>query len=411
MKPFFLSVLSVFAFALALDASAASAIYVEGTNYGAGPAWYSTPAELCDVLESKAQSGKTTYPCELTPIDYRQVRIDGTLYYNKRYMRAVIPVAGASNPTTYYYEFDEDPRPSCDAPSYIENGECVEPEQICYTTFEDMADECVLIGEDDPNDEVPQGCVVNASGKEICLTEDPGCYAVNGFTYCPNPAEVCGMKNGAFSCVNPEEEGCGYFNGEKVCIDPSGQKVENDSPDHPDNGGNLDGNEENDMMDPRDETEGGDPNNQPDGGVIEPTTDADRATEKTSREQLQELKKLNKTLEQMGSGSLPDSNGPADKIDAAKNGLIAETGIDGVIDGIGSNPFGSGDLSGVSGVAGSLIPQGTCVGYSQDILGFGTFEITCDDTALLRTILAWVLYVLTAIYLFQLVTTPVGSKD
>ena len=303
--------------------------------------------------------------------------------------------------------------PACEAPMYedSETGECVEPEEICYTSFEDMADECVYVGEDDPNDQVPEGCVTNASGKEICLTEDPGCYTVNGFNYCPSPAEVCGMKNGAFSCVNPEAEGCGYFNGEKVCMDPSGNKVENDSPDHPDNGGNLDGNDENDMMDPRDETEGGDPNKQPDGGPIEPTTDADRATEKTSREQLQELKKLNKTLEQMGSGSMPNPDGPADKIDAAKNGLIAETGIDGVIDGIGSNPFGSGDLSGVSGVAGSLIPQGACVGYSKDILGFGTFEITCDDTALLRTILAWVLYVLTAIYLFQLVTTPVGSKD
>ena len=308
-----------------------------------------------------------------------------------------------------YYNAD----PVCESPNYIDGatGECVPPEQICYTTLETMADECVYIGEDDPNDQVPAGCVVNGSGKEICLTEEPGCYTVNGFNYCPDPAEVCGMKNGAFSCVNPEEEGCGYFNGEKVCLDPTGNKVEESSPDHPDNGGNLDGNPENDMMDPRDETEGGDPNKQVDGGTIEPTTDADRATEKTSREQLQELKKLNKTLEQMSSGTAPTGSEAADKIEAAKNGLIAETGIDGVIDGIGSNPFGSGDLGGVPSMADGLIPQGTCVAYSKDVLGFGTFEITCDDTALLRTILAWVLYVLTAIYLFQLLTTPIGSKD
>lgn len=85
----------------------AQMIYVDGTNYGAGPAWYNSPSELCDVLESKATPGKTTYPCELTGIEYRNLNLDGKYYTNLRYVRAVIPVAGASNPTTYYYEMKD----------------------------------------------------------------------------------------------------------------------------------------------------------------------------------------------------------------------------------------------------------------------------------------------------------------
>ncbi len=89
--------------------------------------------------------------------------------------------------------------------------------------------------------------------------------------------------------------------------------------------------------------------------------------------------------------------------------MIADTGIDGLTSGVGTNPFGSGDLGTVPGIVDNLVPQGACVGYSQNVLGFGVFEITCADTELLRTILAWIFYVFTAIYLFQLLTTPVRS--
>lgn len=154
------------------------------------------------------------------------------------------------------------------------------PEEICFTTIESMASQCVYIGEDDPADEVPPGCVVDSeTGHEICLSDEPGCYIADGKTICPTPDMVCGTKNGTFSCVAPEAEGCGYFNGEKVCFAPDGEKVDNTSPDHPDNGGNLDGDETNDMIDSRPPSEGGDPDNQIDSPIA-PTEPGDEATEK-----------------------------------------------------------------------------------------------------------------------------------
>ena len=303
------------------------------------------------------------------------------------------------------------PPPTCEAPNYIEvvTGECVPPEEICFTELESMADECVYIGEDDPADEVPPGCVVDVqTGAEICLSEEPGCYVADGKTICPTPDMVCGTKNGTFSCVAPEQEGCGYFNGERVCFTPDGEKVEDTSPDHPDNGGNLDGDETNDMIDSRPPAEGGDPDNQIDSPIA-PTEPGDEATEKTARDQLKELKKINDALDEMGKGEPLKGDEASSKIDDAIPGLLDNTGIDGLTDGLGTNPFGSGDLGTLPGIADGLMPQGTCIAYSQDIIGFGTFQITCDDTALLRTILSWLFYVITAIYLFQLATTPVRS--
>lgn len=283
------------------------------------------------------------------------------------------------------------------------------PEEICFTTIESMASQCVYIGEDDPADEVPPGCVVDSeTGHEICLSDEPGCYIADGKTICPTPDMVCGTKNGTFSCVAPEAEGCGYFNGEKVCFAPDGEKVDNTSPDHPDNGGNLDGDETNDMIDSRPPSEGGDPDNQIDSPIA-PTEPGDEATEKTARDQLKELKKINDALDEMGKGEPLKGDEASSKIDDAIPGLLDNTGIDGLTDGLGSNPFGSGDLGTLPGIADGLMPQGTCIAYSQDIIGFGTFQITCDDTALLRTILSWLFYVITAIYLFQLATTPVRS--
>jgi len=296
-----------------------------------------------------------------------------------------------------------------------------------------MASECVYIGEDDPNDDVPNGCARDSqSGVEFCISDQPGCYEQGGNTICPTPDAICGVKNGAFKCVQPETEGCGSFNGERICFEPNGDKVENDSPDHPDNGGNLDGDETNDRYDSRDPVDGGDPENQPDY-VPPPTTDGQRATEETARDQnlkldqikdaldgvatedtakdqLQEAQDSNDSFDEFTSGNVPDPDGPASTINDALPGLIGDTGIQAQIDGIGVNPFGSGDLGTVPGSVTDLIPTGSCTAYSANVLGFGTFEISCSDTLLARQIMAWILYVITAVYLFQLLTTPMGAK-
>jgi hypothetical protein len=324
--------------------------------------------------------------------------------------------------------------PPCEEPDYVDgSGECVSPEEICFTTIESMADECVYIGEDDPDDDVPDGCARDLqSGVEFCISDQPGCYEQGGNTICPTPDAICGVHNGAFKCVQPETEGCGSFNGDRVCFESNGDKVETDSPDHPDNGGNLDGDETNDRYDSRDPVDGGDPENQLDYVPL-PTTDGERATEQTAREQnfkldqikealdgvatedtakdqLQEAQDSNDSFDEFTSGNVPDPDGPSSTINNAIPGLIDDTGMQAQIDGIGVIPFGSGDLGSVPGSVSDLIPTGSCTAYSANVLGFGTFEIACSDTLLARQIMAWILYVITAVYLFQLLTTPMGSK-
>ena len=203
-------------------------------------------------------------------------------------------------------------QPVCESPNYIDvaSGECVPPTELCFTTLEDMYPECVYIGEDDPDDDVPEGCVKNSAGMQMCLTDDPACYEVDGKTVCPEPDNVCGIKNGVFTCVDPVVEGCGSFNGEQVCFTPQGDKVEPESPDHPKNGGNLDGDDTNDVTDSRPPDQGGDPSDQPDSGT---TTDGS-ASEKQQKLGNKELSEINKGIDGLSSdiknlpGQLTETN-------------------------------------------------------------------------------------------------------
>jgi hypothetical protein len=302
------------------------------------------------------------------------------------------------------------PPAPCDAPNYIDSasGECLPPQEICYDSFDSGISFCYPIGA--PNPEPSQNCIIDDAGQSLCLDADPLCYSVDGKTVCPSSDSVCGYKNDVFSCVTPAEEGCGTFNGELLCFTPDGIQVDPLSPDHPDNGGNLDGDDTNDVTDSRTELEGGDPDNQPgpDTSPIQ-TLDADRSTEKTSRDQLVELKSIDDRMRKMGQGIQPTGNEGSDLIDSGVTGLLNGTGIDGLTSGIDSNSFSSSDLLTVPGIAQGLIPTGACVSYSADVLGFGTFQVTCEDTLSLRSILAWILYAITAVYIFQLLTTPVRS--
>lgn len=321
--------------------------------------------------------------------------------------------------------------PTCDPPMYInEDDECVEPEEICYTNLEEMSDECVLIG---PPDEDGLNCVTNAAGLKLCLNDNPLCYTIEGQTACPDPDAVCGWKNGAYNCVKPEEEGCGNFNGERVCFTPDGDKVENDSPDHPDNGGNLDGNENNDETDPRDPTEGGDPNNQPGPGTPIDTQDSDRASEQTARDSLAELKKIQKNtsdsakalkeLSEKGLGDNTEELSDAEANQIIQNGASGSwddpaTGVWGELDehtgsigdiGDGENGYGSGMLDGVGDSVTGLIDQGSCQELGFTFKG-NDFSLPCDKTKKIRDLLSWVLYILTIWFLFDIVTTPAVRK-
>ena len=256
-----LSFLALFVFS-----STVSADYLE---YKGSGNWVSSPSIVCSESGIQPVTFNRTSPDPVITGDVIDVGncLTGSDSeygegFNAMNVRGLLRAGDDPNP----------PAPVCESPNYIDvvSGECVPPTELCFTTLEDMYPECVYIGEDDPDDDVPEGCVKNSAGMEMCLTDDPVCYEVDGKTVCPEPDNVCGIKNGVFSCVDPVVEGCGSFNGEQVCFTPQGDKVQPESPDHPKNGGNLDGDDTNDVTDSRPPDQGGDPSNQPDSGT---TTD------------------------------------------------------------------------------------------------------------------------------------------
>jgi hypothetical protein len=311
---------------------------------------------------------------------------------------------------------------SCESPNYIDvvSGECVSPEEICYTNLENMADECVLIGSPEA-----ENCVTDESGLELCLGDNPLCYQANGKTVCPDSDSVCGEKNGTFQCVSPQEEGCGLFNGERVCFTPDGDKVDSDSPDHPDNGGNLDGDQNNDVTDSRPPEEGGDPDNQPNQPL--PTTDANRASEKTAKDSLNELRKINDGLkknteavkdtadqfrEEVSQSELDSiqQNGASGSWDDPATGTWAD--VDGYSDDISdtSDDYGVGMLDGIGDTTSGLVSQGSCRNLGWNFQGH-SFQLPCEKTQKIRDLLSWVFYILTVWALFDIVTTPVTRPN
>jgi len=321
-----------------------------------------------------------------------------------------------------YFNFELS-TPTCDSPNYIDSdsGECVPPAEICYTDLESMADECVLLREDDP---LGENCVTDASGLELCLGDNPLCYQANGKTFCPDADSVCGEKNGSFQCVSPQEEGCEMFNGEKVCFDPSGDKVEGDSPDHPDNGGNLDGDTTNDTTDSRDPVDGGDPENQPNQPIDTPQTGL--ASEITARKSLLEQKKISASLKDIQDNGLK-TDLSAEISESEKNAIIQNgasgswddpatgtwAGVDDHIGGIGEadgNALGDGLADGIGSTAMGLVNQGSCSDLGYQVEGFA-FSLGCDKTQKIRDFLSWALYLLTVWALFEIVVTPATRKS
>jgi hypothetical protein len=250
-----------------------------------------------------------------------------------------------------------------------------------------------------------------------------GCYELGGETVCPSQDAVCGEQNGTFKCVEPQEEGCGYFNGEKICYDTEGDKVTDDSPDHPDNGGNLDGDETNDITDPRPEEQGGNPNNQP-GNT---TGEGGGATEGTAKEGVKQQKIANQKLDGIGDG-IGDLESAIDAaVDASRgDGTAIENGIESDLDSAGDGalesldeyqdtltdaaPMSTSDLSGVSDEVSGLFGNGQCSPLSFGI-GDLAYTLSCDDMSYIRDMLGWLLYALTVLRLFQIVRRPAAGKE
>lgn len=124
----------------------------------------------------------------------------------------------------------------------------------------------------DPN--VPpaeEQCVTNGDLTICYKPQDEGCGTVNGKEGCFQEEPGCGYFNGTYQCVDVDKpkNNCGYFNGKLTCMDPNDptKVIPETSPDHPKNGGNADGNENNDPKAPG-ET-GGSPQGSDEGATNE----------------------------------------------------------------------------------------------------------------------------------------------
>lgn len=150
--------------------------------------------------------------------------------------------------------------------------------------------------------QAPENCVTNGDSTYCFEDQESGCGTFNGQTGCFEDESGCGTFNGTWGCYPTDKDtrNCGYANGEQVCFDPNNptEQISQDSPDHPANGGNADGNPNNDPKAPGDTSTGAQDGNQ-------------GAT--------------NEGLEQLGD----DLGGKIDKT----NSLLG--GITGLLDGIG----------------------------------------------------------------------------
>ncbi len=83
---------------------------------------------------------------------------------------------------------------------------------------------------------------------ETCIDpKQPNCGTRGGNPFCFGEGDSCGEVNGQHICFPNSARKCSYADGSYECINQkTGEKIAYDSPDHPKNGGNADGDTNND---------------------------------------------------------------------------------------------------------------------------------------------------------------------
>ncbi|WP_439860992.1 hypothetical protein [Pseudomonas sp. MBLB4136] len=124
-----------------------------------------------------------------------------------------------------------------------ENNPDIPPEQTAPTPSE---------GNDQPS-------CLRVDTHEFCQDpKQPNCGTRDGNPYCYGETDTCGELNGQWVCLPNGARKCTYVNGSYECVDQkTGEKISYDSPDHPNNGGNADGNPNNDEQAPGNVVVGG----------------------------------------------------------------------------------------------------------------------------------------------------------
>ena len=96
---------------------------------------------------------------------------------------------------------------------------------------------------------------------QVCIDAETSCKIIDGIQSCiDNETREqdynCGTFNGEVVCIQKSEQTrCSLVNGERLCVYPEGEAIDIGSVDHPDNGGNGDGDSSNDILDEQDLTD------------------------------------------------------------------------------------------------------------------------------------------------------------
>lgn len=264
------------------------------------------------------------------------------------------------------------------------------------------------------SNDLEDGCM-SFGGKTICMLDDDNqCYEVDGVSKCFEKDSVCGVKNGAYQCVDNTLDNCGQFNGETVCFEPnpdgtvSPEIIDPNSADHPDNGGNADGDDTNDVADSRPVAEGGDSNNQP--------TD-NKLTKKDLKKSLLDAQYLvNEQLKRGMWEGIPSGTGIQDSVRDSSDTVgdeYLQSGQD-IIDGVVANNQFFSEQNAIeqlgSGVVGGITVGAACTSIPINIPTVGTYYVDCFYLDKTREFLSYLFYFLTAWTLFTILTRPVEAK-
>lgn len=305
----------------------------------------------------------------------------------------------------------------------------------------------------DPN--VPpaeEQCVTNGDLTICHKPQEEGCGTVNGKEGCFQEKPGCGYFNGTYQCVDTDKpkNNCGYFNGKRTCMDPNDptKVIPETSPDHPNNGGNADGNENNDPKAP------GDTSDSPQGSDEGATNEAIGKLGEELGDKIGEgndllgdikgiLEGIAEGIEGLTEGLLGDEydgsgDGDGDGTegagsdlgnelagmlgdqmgDAQEEQLVAdELSLDEIADRVGGDQW-FGDNSQVASLldfAKDLLPSHTGCADVAYAFNLGSYNsriiLPVCDLSRLKTLLEWIIYVVTAIGLWKIAYSTLRMED
>ena len=412
-------------------------------RFGSGcsePSTYNPSTMSCETPKDCAStSGKQitaaqecTYNASLkTYICPDQIQQDGCLYTGGPGRKCVADLTGGKAICTG--DFYGSGQPAGEGPDACTEESCTPPR--------------------DPN--VPpaeEQCVTNGDLTICHKPQDEGCGTVNGKEGCFQEKPGCGYFNGTYQCVDTDKpkNNCGYFNGKLTCMDPKDptKTIDPNSPDHPNNGGNADGNENNDPKAP------GDTSKSPQGSDEGATNEAigklgdelgDRISE--GNDLLGDIKGIlegiAEGIEGLTEGLLGDEyDGSGDGDGDGLEGTGAELGnelagmigdqlgeaqdeqlasdelsLDKIVDNVdGDKWFGdNSQVAGLLDLAKDLLPAHTgcadvAISFNLDRYSTRLILPVCDLTRL-KPLLEWIIYVVTAIGLWKIAYSTLRMED